>query len=70
MWKSFLFHFQLILNWKMRSAHDIYNRVGVELESLSALEEKSLDLKKIRTVYKNLNNDDLDIMPREVSFDL
>ena len=54
----------------MRSAHDIYNRVGVELESLSALEEKSLDLEKIRTVYKNLRNDDLDIMPREVSFDL
>ena len=51
----------------MRSAHDIYDRVGVELESLNALGEKSPDLAKIRTVYKNLRNDDLDIMPRNVS---
>ena len=54
----------------MRSAHDIYDRVGVELETLNALGEKSPDLAKIRTVYKNLRNDDLDIMPRKVSLDL
>ena len=48
----------------MRSAHDLYDRVGVELESLNTLEEKSPDLDKVLTIFSNLRKDDLDIMPR------
>ena len=50
----------------MRSAHEIYDKVGVELQSLALIGEKSAELEKIEKVYRNIHKDDLDVMPRGV----
>ena len=50
----------------MRSAHEIYDKVGVELQSLALIGEKSPELEKIEKVYRNIHKDDLDVMPRGV----
>ena len=50
----------------MRSAHEIYDKVGVDLQSLDLIGGKSVELEKIRKVYRNIHKDDLDVMPRRV----
>ena len=52
----------------MRSAHEIYDKVGVDLQSLALIGEKSVELEKVRRVYRNIHKDDLDVMPRRVFF--
>ena len=53
---------------RMRSAHEIYDKVGVDLQSLALIGEKSVELEKVRKVYRNIHKDDLDVMPRRVFF--